>query len=119
MKTTHKLFGFSAANTSDQPAWFYSEDAAQRFADACGFNAAQIESAWSDDVNSTDIMDSAAAPWSVEVTEEGVMLVESNPEYVAMDQPDTDNDGHDLPAGNIQEDDGADGYRTAEIGGRF
>lgn len=38
MKTiTTTYYGFSSANNSEEPAWFYTADAALRFANQCGF----------------------------------------------------------------------------------
>jgi len=58
------LHGFSTANASDEPAWFHSEDAASRFAAACGWEDAQIETADSNEVSAGDIMDTPEQPWS-------------------------------------------------------
>lgn len=60
MKT---YFGFSHANTSDEPAWFHTPEAARRFASACGWEEAEIEK--SDDIRQSDIMDSPTHPWTL------------------------------------------------------
>lgn len=61
MKNQSKYFGFSNANKSDEPAWFCSEAAAQRFAEACGWNEVEIET--NDNPATDDIMDSPERPW--------------------------------------------------------
>lgn len=61
------LYGFTDANTSEEPAWFHTEDAAARFAKACGWNESEIETAESEDVAADDIMDTPEAPWFPEL----------------------------------------------------
>ena len=58
------LYGFKSANASDEPAWFHSQEAAVRFADACGWEGVKIETANSEDVSASDIMDTPESPWS-------------------------------------------------------
>ena len=54
-------YGFAKSNTSDQPAWFHTRAAAHRFAIACGWADAEIET--STDVDADDIMDTAETAW--------------------------------------------------------
>lgn len=55
-------FGFSQANASDEPAWFHTQEAAERFALACGWKGATIET--TDDADPADIMDTPETPWA-------------------------------------------------------
>jgi hypothetical protein len=74
MIATNKIYyGFSTANSAEQPAWFYTAEAALRFATACGFTTGEeqrpltiddIET--TSDVDAADIMDTATCPWSAE-----------------------------------------------------
>lgn len=56
-------YGFSSAKTSDEPAWFHSEEAAERFALACGWDDYEIET--TDEADEADIMDTPETPWTV------------------------------------------------------
>ena len=67
MKTNTKsntYYGFSAANNSEEPAWFYTAAAALRFANQCGFTTGEDQRALTiEDIETTedpdpdDIMD--------------------------------------------------------------
>jgi hypothetical protein len=63
MKTI-TLYGFSNANASDEPAWFYSREAAERFNAACGGNLGEIET--TNDAEQGDIMDTVDKQWTKE-----------------------------------------------------
>jgi hypothetical protein len=58
------LYGFYSANTSNEPAWFHSFEAAQRFAASCGWGDAKIETTDSDSADSADVMDTPEKPWT-------------------------------------------------------
>lgn len=51
------LYGFSAANAGELPAWFNSKRAALQFALQCGWDNVQLETADADDVDPSDILD--------------------------------------------------------------
>lgn len=57
-------FGFSLANTAYEPAWFHTREAAQRFAQACGWGGVQIETCHNPEPN--DVLDTADKPWTAE-----------------------------------------------------
>ena len=59
-----KLHGFSNTHTEDEPAWFHTEDAARRFAEACGWTDPEIETIDSEKVETDEILDTADSPWS-------------------------------------------------------
>ena len=57
------LYGFSCSNAYDEPAWFHTEEAAERFAAACHFEDMEIEVIDSEDADPKDIIDTATNPW--------------------------------------------------------
>jgi hypothetical protein len=57
-------YGFSSANNAEQPAWFHTEAAARRFAEACGFENIEIET--TTDAEACDIMDTPEKAWTRE-----------------------------------------------------
>lgn len=61
MNTNTTYYGFPNANTSDEPAWFCTAEAAQRFADACGWENASIETC--EEAESSEIMDTPDLPF--------------------------------------------------------
>ena len=67
MKT---YYGFENANRQQDSAWFHTEAAARRFADACGWTGMEIETC--DNPLPGDVMDRAGKPW------------EKNPAAVAL-----------------------------------
>ena len=65
----NKLFyGFSKANTGDEPAWFHTENAAKRFALACGWGEVEPETTHNPEIAA--IMDTPERPWSLAEREE-------------------------------------------------
>lgn len=52
-----KLYGYSIANQNEEAAWFSTLDAAEKFATACGWEGAEIESADLHEVDADDIID--------------------------------------------------------------
>ena len=61
--TSQVYFGFSNANSGEQSAWFHTEAAARRFAAACGWENAEIETITTPDAG--DVMDTAETPWKI------------------------------------------------------
>lgn len=61
MKT---YYGFRAANSSEDPAWFHTRAAAERFNAACGGELGDIETTTEPDA--ADIMDTEDTPWTAE-----------------------------------------------------
>jgi hypothetical protein len=59
--TTNKFYGFSISNRDERAAWFHTAAAAQRFAQACGFDVTVEEVA---DVDPDDVMDTAEIAWT-------------------------------------------------------
>jgi hypothetical protein len=48
-------YGFSSASSSEEPAWFYTADAALRFANECGWRTGEDQQPLTiDDVETTD-----------------------------------------------------------------
>jgi hypothetical protein len=56
------FYGFSVANYEGKPAWFHTLEAAQRFADACGFPMSDIET--TESAQPQDILDTQDEPWN-------------------------------------------------------
>jgi hypothetical protein len=61
--TTNKFYGFSISNRDERATWFHTAAAAQRFADACGFENVTVEAAA--DVDPDDVMDTAEIAWTL------------------------------------------------------
>jgi hypothetical protein len=64
MKT---YYGFHIANSADEPAWFHTYEAAERFAQACGFLDDTPETSEAGEfINPKDILDTPEKPWTKE-----------------------------------------------------
>lgn len=63
-------YGFKIANREEQPAWFHTRQAAERFNAACGGGMGLVETAI--DVNPADVMDTPGKPWGTANPNAGV-----------------------------------------------
>ena len=61
---TKTYYGFSVANRGEQPAWFNSREAAERFNAACGGHLGEIET--TNEPDAGDVMDTTETPWTCE-----------------------------------------------------